>query len=107
MADEKSLGLDDLPCEFYKAMWDFIGTPLLNVYKEAITKGSLGEIINRGDIRFIPKAGDPKLISSWRPITLLNVSYKILTKSIAKRVKHFLPWIVRLEQTSIIKGRYT
>jgi len=37
MANEKLPRLDGLHCEFYKATWDFIGTPLLNVYKKSIT----------------------------------------------------------------------
>lgn len=76
------------------------------MYKEVIAQGSLGEIINMGNIWFIPKVGDPKSITSWRPITLLNVSYKILAKSIAKRVKYFLLLNVRPEQTGFFKGRY-
>lgn len=64
MANKKLPGLDGLPYEFYKATQDFISTPLLNVYKKAIMQGSIGEVINKENIHFIPKVEDPKLMSS-------------------------------------------
>nr|KUM50954.1 hypothetical protein ABT39_MTgene800 [Picea glauca] len=36
--------------------------------------------INQVLLRFILKSGDPKIITNWWPITLLNTSYKILAK---------------------------
>ena len=41
-----------------------------------------------------------------RPISLLNVDYKILTKSIAKRLEKVLPKIINSDQTGYIKGRF-
>jgi len=38
MANEKLERIDGIPCEFYKATWDFIGYPILNLYKEVITQ---------------------------------------------------------------------
>ena len=41
-----------------------------------------------------------------RPILLLNVDYKILTKVIAKRIEKTLPKIINPERTGYVKGRY-
>ena len=60
MADDKAPGCDGFPCEFYKAFWEEIGPNLHKVYIEAYNSFSLGNIINKGNIKFIPKAGDPK-----------------------------------------------
>lgn len=59
MANDKALGIDGFPCEFYKAMWDYIGHDLHQVYLEAFHSNSLGNLINKGNIKFIPKSGDP------------------------------------------------
>lgn len=76
------------------------------MYKEAVRKQSLGTDINKGIIWFIPKLQDPKLITSWRLITLLNVSYKILAKALAMHLKHILPKIICPKQTSFFRGRF-
>ena len=68
--------------------------------------GSLGQDVNRGIIKLLPKDGDKTLIRNWRPITLLNVSYKILAKIMALRLVNILPKFVNSTQTGFIKGRY-
>ena len=44
-------------------------------------------------------------MNNWRPLTLLNTDYKIVTKAIANRIKKFLPKIIDCSQTGFIKGR--
>jgi len=41
-----------------------IGSDLLQVYKEALVSGSLGSMLNKGNIKFIPKPEDPKMITN-------------------------------------------
>ena len=61
----------------------------------------------RGVIPLVPKE-DSGLsdLSNWRPITLLNLDYKIASKVIAKRIEKFLPRIIHPDQTGFVKGRY-
>lgn len=94
MADDKAPGCDGFPYEFYKAFWDSIGHDLYKVYLEAYYSKSLGNIINKGNIKFIPKTGDPEDICNWSPIILLNVSYKIIAKASTLKICHLLPLIV-------------
>ena len=86
MVDDKAPGCDGLPCEFYKTFWDEIGPYLHKVYIEAYNSCSLGNIINKGNIKLIPKVGDREHICYWRPITLLNVSYKIIAKALSLKI---------------------
>lgn len=86
MANDKAPGLDGFPYEFYKELWDLVGPNLLNFYKEAMINGSLGSIINKRNVKFIPKEGDLEIIIDWSPITLINVSYMIITKSLALKL---------------------
>ena len=76
------------------------------MYLEAFSHDTLGPIINTGIIKLIPKEGDKALIKNWHPITLLNVSYKILAKVLALGLVHILPKFVSNTQTRFIKGRY-
>ena len=61
----------------------------------------------RGIISLIPKE-DSELnqLQNWRPITLLNVDYKIASKAIAKRIEPLLPHLIHPDQTGFVKDRY-
>ena len=51
------------------------------------------------------KNQDRLLLKNWRPISLLNCDYKILTKCIAERLKKVIPKIIHHNQTGFVKGR--
>ena len=60
-----------------------------------------------GIITCIPKTGKPKqFLKNWRPISLLNVVYKIASGCIAKRMKTKLGKLINRGQTGFIKGRF-
>ena len=106
MGDDKAPGCEGFPCEFYKSLQEGIGPDQHQVYHEAYNIHSLGSIINKGDIKFIPKVDNPEDIYNWRPVTLLNVSYKIIAKALSLKILHFFLQIVSPEDTSFIKYRY-
>ena len=46
----------------------------------------------RGIIRLIPKSGkNPNKVGHWRPISILNVDFKILSKTLSGRLGEVLP----------------
>jgi hypothetical protein len=75
MQNGKLRGLDVLPCKFYTAMWETVGDDLCCLVLEAFSSRVLTKSLNQGS----SKTRDT--IVGWRPITLLNVAYKILNKS--------------------------
>ena len=105
--NNKTPGEDGFTKEFYETFFDILCNDLLNSYKEAFHSGKLSISQRRGIISLIPKSdSDLTEMSSWRPITLLNIDYKILTKIIAKRIQTFLPKLIHSDQTGFVKGRY-
>jgi exonuclease III len=107
MQNMKSPGSDGLTVEFYKIFWNDIKTYLVNALNYSYETGELSELQKQSVISLIPKK-DKNLaeINNWRPISLLNVDYKIATKSIANRIKKVIPDIINTDQTGFIKGRY-
>lgn len=62
----------------------------------------LEELVNVGIIKLIPKDDKRDLVGDWRPVTLLNVSYKILAKALAKRIQMLVDKIFRKERPSFM-----
>ena len=56
-------------------------------------------------ITLMYKNGEREDIRNWRPITLLNVDYKICSKILAERLKTVLPKIIGTDQKGFVKGR--
>ena len=52
------------------------------------------------------KDRDKRFVKNWRPITLLNVDTKILSKSLAEKRKHTLPELIPSNQTAFVKNRF-
>ena len=99
----KTPGDDGFSAEFY----DLIGGNLLDCYNEAFHENQLSISQRRGIISLIPKSEENlNEITCWRPITLLNVDYKILARIIAMRIEPSLPSLIHSDQTGFIKGRY-
>ena len=49
---------------------------------------------------------DTQYLKNWRPVTLLNVDYKIATKTIALRIENVVPHLINPTQTGYVKGRF-
>ena len=105
LANEKSPGCDGLTAEFYKTFSSVIGNDLVDVINNGFQKGELSITMRRGVIVLIPKGGEKKLLKNWRPISLLNYDYKIITKVLTSRLRDIMPTIIHPNQKCGIKGR--
>ena len=57
-------------------------------------------------ITLIEKKGkDKRLIKNWRPISLINVDAKIISKALAKRVEKVVPYLIHANQNAFVKCR--
>ena len=93
--------------EFYKYFFDLLGADLISSLNQAFEVGELSISQRRGVITLIPKEDSDLLdLQNWRPITLLNIDYKIASKTLAKRIENVLPKLVHPDQTGFMKGRY-
>jgi hypothetical protein len=82
MANNKSPGSDGLPAEFYKEFFPNIGPLFINIVNAQIAI-PLSPSQRSGIITLLPKKdSDKTLLSNWRPVSLLNTDYKILSKAL-------------------------
>lgn len=103
----KCPGTDGLSVELYKKFWRELSMPLFECLHEVFSRGFLSDEQKRGVITLLPKKNkDRRHMSNWRPITLLNVDYKILTKALAKRLTGVLPILIDQDQLGFLHGRF-
>ena len=107
MNNNKSPGSDGLTTEFYKIFWTDVKQYLIQSLNYSYTHGDMTDLQKQSIITLLPKGDkDRTFLSNWRPISLLNVDYKIATKSIANRLKKVISNIISNAQTGFVKGRY-
>ena len=101
LKDNKSPGPDGLTKEFYVKFWDDLKVLYLKCIDNIFQKGELTEMQKRGAIKTVFKKGDRTRIKNYRPISLLNLDLKIITKALANRIKPILHILVNENQTCI------
>jgi len=102
----KTPGSDGLPKEFYERFFRLFGGDFVHVINQACEDGLLSSSQRLGYITLLCK--DKKhadQLSNWRPVSLLNVDYKIVSKSLSNRLRKVLGDVVLYDQTCSIPGR--
>lgn len=103
----KSPGNDGLSWEFYNVFWEDIVDPLYESYQESLDKGIMTTSQRQAVITLLEKKGKDKcFINNWRPISLLNFDYKLISKLISTRVQTLMDNLIHVDQKGFIKGRY-
>ena len=107
MSNNKSPGSDGFTAEFFKLFWKNIGHFVIRSLNYGYDTGELSNTQKQGIITCIPKEGKPRqYLKNWRPISLLNVVYKIASGCIAKRLKSCIHKLISSDQTGFVPGRY-
>ena len=107
LANGKAPSTDGLPIEWYKVFWPKIRHLMYDLYREVIDMGVFHITARQGVITLLekPDRHEPTL-KSWRPLTLLNSDYKILSKVLSNILHSALSTVVNRSQTGFLKGRY-
>lgn len=103
----KAPGRDGFQPKFYQAYWDIIHKSLFSFVNHCFNNWEFPRELNKCYITLIPKVENPETINQFRPITLCNVSYKIVNKILVNRLRPILDKIVGPSQASFFPGRQT
>lgn len=86
----KAPGPDRLPAVFYHTFWKIVGNDVINFCLDFLNGDGGLESVNETNITLIPKLKESKTMMHFRPISLCNVVYKIISKVLANRLKSIL-----------------
>eukprot|EP00253_Pinus_taeda_P022364 PITA_22364 len=105
MEPDKAPGPDGFSVRFLLTCWSTIKKDLWRMVRKSQNCAKLGGGINSAFLALIPKEKGASDFSRFRPISLCNSSYKLVSKIIANRLKNILLVIIPENQGGFIKGR--
>ena len=107
MANSRSPGSTGYPAGFFKFFYPDIKEFMWRSIQYSLSTNSLPNTQREAVITLIPKSnGLSNRVKGWRPISLLNVQYKMLSSVMASRLKTVAQHLINRDQTAYLKGRY-
>lgn len=107
MKSYKAPGPDGFQPIFFKMFWEDVGDEVWHFVRDAFAQGYFNEQLAETLMVLIPKSDHPTSFKEFRPISLCNAVYKILTKVLVTRLRPMLARIISPLQSSFIPGRST
>jgi exonuclease III len=101
----KSPGPDGFSACFYQSNWATVQMEVCKAVLGFLNHGEFDDELNFTYIALIPKTKKPTAVTEYRPISLCNVMYKLISKVLANRLKKILPEIISPNQSAFIPGR--
>lgn len=105
MHPDKAPGPDSMSPGFYQKHWDIVGTDIIKLVMEFFNNECMPIGLNDTHLVLIPKKKNFSAMGDLRPIALYNVSYKILSKVLANRMRVLIDHIISPTQSAFIPGR--
>uniref|UniRef100_J3N6X5 Reverse transcriptase domain-containing protein n=1 Tax=Oryza brachyantha TaxID=4533 RepID=J3N6X5_ORYBR len=105
MKTDAAPGPDGFNSAFYVSCWDWIKHDVTTLIHDFYTSQVLPPGINSTNIVLIPKKHNPCKPEDFRPISLCNVIYKIIAKSLAIQIREKIADCIDGSQQAFIKGR--
>ncbi|XP_042973154.1 uncharacterized protein LOC122304957 [Carya illinoinensis] len=105
MGPYKAPGPDGYSPYFYQSHWYMVGKEVCHAVLSFLKSPSNIATINDTFLVLIPKSSNPKSVSEYRPISLCNVIYKIITKMLTNRLKPIMSFLISPNQCAFVPRR--
>ena len=90
---------------FIKESWEALKDEVVQAMSLFHGSGSIPKGCNASFVALVPKVRDPSNLEQYRPISLVGVMYKIISKVLAERMKKVLPAVIDECQSVFLKDK--
>ncbi|GKD78976.1 RNA-directed DNA polymerase, eukaryota [Tanacetum coccineum] len=103
--EDKSPGPDDFTFEFFRKYWAIVGPDFSIAVEWFFEHGDFAIGCSSSFVALIPKVLDPKVVSDYRPISLIGSLYKVITKILASRLSMVISDLISDVQSAFLPNR--
>ncbi|KAL6536656.1 hypothetical protein OROMI_026237 [Orobanche minor] len=105
MEGDSVAGPDGFGIRFFQICWDIISSDVFDAVVDFFSGSPMPRAFTTTTISLIPKNNNPQSWKDFRPISLCNSTYKIISKILSKRLGTILPSFINSAQSGFIKVR--
>ncbi|MFS8018660.1 putative RNA-directed DNA polymerase [Helianthus anomalus] len=102
---DRAPGPDGFNFKFIKKNWDLFQGDFIRLFQEFYSNGTINRCCASSFIALIPKINDPSSPSNFRPISLIGVVNKAISKVLVNRLRSVVGRLVSEEQSAFLAGR--
>jgi hypothetical protein len=101
----KAPGPDGFPVRFFQRNWEALREDVTRVVQQFFVSGVMPVGVNDTTIVLLPKKYEPENLKNFRPISLCNVIYKVVSKCLVNRIHPILQDLIKPVQRAFVLGR--
>ncbi|XP_057770939.1 uncharacterized protein LOC130990727 [Salvia miltiorrhiza] len=105
MHPTKASGPDGFNARFFQRFWPAVGDHVTQSVMAVLNGRDDVEEWNHTLICLIPKIDKPEKVADFRPLSMCNTTYKIVSKVLVNRMRPILGRVIDEAQSAFIKGR--
>lgn len=105
MEGNKAPGPDGYSVSFFQHYWELIQNEIFDMVANFFHRGYILKELNFTNLVLIAKKECPDSPGDYRPISLCNVVYRIISKVQANKIKDLMPQLITEFQNAFVKGR--
>lgn len=105
MDGNKAQGPDGFSVSFFQHYWELVQHDVCQMVHNFFSRGFIIKELNITNLVLIAKKECPEHPGDFRPISLCNVTYRIISKVLANRIRELMPSLISEFQNEFVKGR--